>query len=62
MNPIDSNQAGKGDMPRPISLSKYQKNYELVFGGNKKPKELEILNIPQMPNIIDPADEAKLDP
>lgn len=61
MNQIDNNQAGKGDMPRPISLSKYQKNYELVFGSNKKPKELEILNAPQTPIIMDPENEAKQD-
>ena len=26
------NQAGKGDAPRPVSLSVYQDNYESIFG------------------------------
>jgi len=60
MNPSEINQAGKGDMPRPISLSKYQKNYELYFGKNKKQKETSDLGIHQMPILIDPDENTKI--
>ena len=33
-----SNQAGKGDNPRPVDPKKYGENYDRIFGKGKKAK------------------------
>ena len=58
----ENNQAGKGDMPRPIALSKHLKNYDLIFNKADNPKEAIVLNNPQMPIIMDPEGEPKIEP
>jgi hypothetical protein len=37
-------QAGKGDKPRPVKKSEYNKNYDAINWGNKKKKTDETNN------------------
>ena len=53
----NNNQAGKGDMPRPIILSKYRQNYDLIFNKTENQKEQVQPNPIQLPSI----NEAKME-
>jgi hypothetical protein len=40
-----TNQAGKGDKPRPVNKSKYDQNFDLIFNKklNKKAREANVI-------------------
>ncbi len=41
MNKNNTNQAGKGDSPRPINLTIYQENYDSIFKKESWPYDPE---------------------
>ena len=41
MKPENTNQAGKGDAPRPIDLKAYQENYDHIFRKQVWPHDPE---------------------
>jgi hypothetical protein len=55
----NNNQAGKGDMPRPIALSKYRQNYDLIFKKPENQKNQIPLNNIKPPSIDEPKMENK---
>ena len=36
---MSNNQAGKGSKPRPVNKKQYDKNFDSINWGNKKPDE-----------------------